>query len=102
MGPFLSSSVFLLLPLLCSERESRSSSRRSAIRFAERAEGSRGRNGSKAWRLVLVRQDEYRAWLDRLPQSLEGSATAEKLQAITELDLDELLAVDSPRGYGRD
>jgi hypothetical protein len=51
---------------------------------------------------LLVLQDEYRAWLDRLPHSLEGSATAEKLQAITELDLDELLAVDPPRGYGRD
>jgi hypothetical protein len=51
---------------------------------------------------LLALQDEYRAWLDRLPQSLEGSATAEKLLAITELDLDELLAVDPPRGYGRD
>jgi hypothetical protein len=50
---------------------------------------------------LLALQDEYRAWLDRLPQSLEGSATAEKLQAITELDLDALLA-DPPRGYGRD
>jgi hypothetical protein len=48
---------------------------------------------------LLAPQDEYRAWLDRLSQSLEGSATAEKLQAITELDLDELLAVDPPRGY---
>jgi hypothetical protein len=39
-------------------------------------------------------QDEYRAWL-------EGSATAEKRRSITEIDL-ELLAVDPPRGYGRD
>jgi hypothetical protein len=52
--------------------------------------------------VLLALQDEYRAWLDRLPQSLEGSATAEKLQAIAELDLDEPLAVDPPRGYGRD
>jgi hypothetical protein len=51
---------------------------------------------------LLTLQDEYRAWLDRLPPSLEGSALAEKLQTITELDLDELLAVDPPRGYGRD
>jgi hypothetical protein len=47
-------------------------------------------------------QDEYRTWLERLPESLEGSATAEKLQAITEIDLDELLAIDPPRAYGRD
>ena len=47
-------------------------------------------------------QDEYRAWLDNLPASLEGSRLAEKLQAIVELDLEELQAIDTPRGYGRD
>jgi hypothetical protein len=51
---------------------------------------------------LVALPDEYRAWLDRLPQGLEGSATAEKLQAITEIELDELLAIDPPRGYGRD
>jgi hypothetical protein len=38
----------------------------------------------------------------QLPQCGVGSATAEKLQAITEIDLDELLAIDPPRGSGRD
>jgi hypothetical protein len=52
--------------------------------------------------MLVALQDEYRAWLERLPESLEGSPTAEKLQAITEIDLDELLAIDPPRGYGRD
>jgi hypothetical protein len=47
-------------------------------------------------------QDEYRAWLDSLPANLEGSRLADKLQAIVELDLDELQAIDPPRGYGRD
>ena len=51
---------------------------------------------------LVALQDEYRAWLDRLPENLEGSPTAERLQAITEIDLDELLAIDPPRGYGRD
>jgi hypothetical protein len=51
---------------------------------------------------LIALQDEYRIWLDNLPESLEGSRTAEKLQAITEIDLDELLAIDPPRGYGRD
>jgi len=51
---------------------------------------------------LLDLQEEYRAWLDRLPESLEGSRTAEKLQAIAEIDLDELAAIDPPRGYGRD
>jgi hypothetical protein len=45
---------------------------------------------------------DERASLDRLPESLEGSPTAEKLQAITEIDLNELLAIDPPCGYGRD
>ena len=47
-------------------------------------------------------QDQYRAWLDNLPASLDGSRLAEKLQAIVELDLKELHAIDIPRGYGRD
>jgi hypothetical protein len=47
-------------------------------------------------------QDEYRAWLDNLPPSLDGSRLAEKLHAIAELDLEELQAIDPPRGYGRD
>ena len=47
-------------------------------------------------------QDEYRAWLDSLPTNLEGSKLAEKLHAIAELDLEELQAIDPPRGYGRD
>jgi hypothetical protein len=47
-------------------------------------------------------QGEYRAWLDNLPPNLESSALADKLQTIVELDLEELAAVDPPRGYGRD
>ena len=42
------------------------------------------------------------AWLDALPESLRGTATAEALQAIVDLDLDALTAVEPPRGYGRD
>jgi hypothetical protein len=43
-----------------------------------------------------------RAWLDNLPASLEGSRLADKLQAIAELDLEELQAIDPLRGYGLD
>ena len=56
---------------------------------------------STAVAALLALQDEYRAWLDNLPANLEGSGMAEKLQAIVELDLEGLLAIDS-RGYGRD
>jgi hypothetical protein len=46
-------------------------------------------------------QAEYRDWLDTLPPSLEGSATAEALRAICDLDLSELESVELPRGFGR-
>jgi hypothetical protein len=52
--------------------------------------------------MLVELQAQYQAWLDNLPVSLEGSRLADKLQAITELDLEELQAIDPPRGYGRD
>ena len=51
---------------------------------------------------LLRLQEEYRDWLDNLPPNLESSALADKLQTIVDLDLDELQAVELPRGYGRD
>ena len=51
---------------------------------------------------VIALQDEYRAWLDNIPNNLEGSKLADKLQAIAELDLEELQAIEPPRDYGRD
>jgi hypothetical protein len=42
------------------------------------------------------------AWLDALPESFRGTPTAEALQAIVDLDLDALVAIEPPRGYGRD
>jgi hypothetical protein len=47
-------------------------------------------------------QAYYAAWLEALPESLRGTATAEALQAIVDLDLDTLAAIEPPRGYGRD
>lgn len=42
------------------------------------------------------------AWLAAMPASLQDTATAEALQAIVDLDLDALAAIEPPRGYGRD
>lgn len=60
-------------------------------------------------------QSEYQDWLDNLPEVSQGSATEEKLNAVTDLDLefepdfsdlesllDEAEGVDLPRGFGRD
>ena len=51
---------------------------------------------------LLALQAEYAAWCDAVPDSLHDSATAVALQAIVDLDLDELAAIVPPRGYGRD
>jgi hypothetical protein len=51
---------------------------------------------------LLALQAEYAAWCDGVPDSLRDSPTATALQAIVELDLDELTAIVPPRGYGRD
>jgi hypothetical protein len=51
---------------------------------------------------LLALQAEYVAWLEALPEPLRESATGEGLQAIVDLDLDEVVAIVPPRGFGRD
>jgi len=63
---------------------------------------SRPQRWAAAVAALIDLRDQYRAWLDNLPASLDGSKLADKLQAIVELDLEELQAIDIPRGYGRD
>jgi len=62
----------------------------------------RPRRWAAAVTALVDLQDEYRVWRDNLPANLEGSRLAEKLDAIVELDLEELQVIDPPRGYGRD
>jgi len=58
------------------------------------------------WRAAVAElvalQAEYAAWLDALPEALRDGATGQALQAIVDLDLDELAAIEPPRGFGRD
>jgi hypothetical protein len=51
---------------------------------------------------LIALQAEYAAWYDVLPDNLRDTATAVALQAIVELDLDDLLGIEAPRGFGRD
>jgi ferric-dicitrate binding protein FerR (iron transport regulator) len=51
---------------------------------------------------LIALQAEYAAWLDALPEPLRDTATGEALQAIVDLDLDDLIAIEPPRGFGRD
>ena len=51
---------------------------------------------------LLALQTDYTDWCNALPDALRDTATAEALQAIVNLDLDELAAIVPPSGYGRD
>jgi hypothetical protein len=51
---------------------------------------------------LLTLQAVYAAWFEALPDTLRGTATADALQAIVDLDLDALADIELPRGYGRD
>jgi hypothetical protein len=63
---------------------------------------SRPRRWHDAVAELLTLQAGYAAWLEALPDTLQGTTTADALQVIVDLDLDTLAAVEPPRGYGRD
>jgi len=69
-------------------------------RAADRS--SRPRRWHDAVVELLTLQAVYAAWLEALPDTLQGTATADALRAIVELDLDTLAAIEPPQGYGRD
>ena len=91
------------------ERQARYRARREAeqplpkIRYRRPADRrTRAQRWYDAVAELVALQAEYVAWHDALPDSLRDSATAEALQAIVDLDLDALIAIVPPRGYGRD
>lgn len=95
------------LPLTAAERQARHRAklrqepqRRTPITAAR--PHPRPQRWAAAVATLVALQDEYRAWLDSLPENLGTSRLGEKLEAITELDLEELQVIDPPRGYGRD
>jgi hypothetical protein len=51
---------------------------------------------------LLALQAEYTDWLAAMPEATRDGATGEALQAIVDLDLDELINIEPPRGFGRD
>ena len=94
--------------MTAAERQARHRAARAAgvpvIRARRHAADHRGR--ARRWHdavaMVTELQAEYAAWLKAMPDSLRESATAEALQAICDLDLSELQAIEPPRGFGRD
>ena len=97
------------MPLSSAERQARFRARhkdqqRAAIVHTRRRVDRRSR--PQRWRdavtELLALQGAYAAWLEALPDRLQGTATADALQVIADLDLDSLAAIDPPSGYGRD
>ena len=64
------------------------------------------RTRAQRWRDAVAEltglQKSYAAWFDTLPDNLRDTTTAEALQAICDIDLADLQAVEPPRGFGRD
>ena len=63
---------------------------------------SRPQRWRDAVQTLVDLQAEYQNWLDNLPDSLQASTLAERLEAICEYDLSDLEALEPPRGFGRD
>lgn len=63
---------------------------------------SRPQRWRDAVQTLVDLQAEYQDWLENLPDGLQGSAVAEKLEAICEYDFRDLETLEPPRGFGRD
>ena len=93
--------------MTAAERQARYRAARAAARPAIRTRRPADRR-SRAQRWIdhrdglVASQAEYADWLEALPDNLQDSALAEALRAIVDLDLSELLAIEPPRGFGRD
>jgi hypothetical protein len=66
----------------------------------------RGPSLSRRWDDTVARlaglQAEYARWLAALPEATRDTATGEALQAIVDLDLEDIMAIRPPLGFGRD
>ena len=89
------------------ERQARCRAARAAGKPATRAPRRLDRRSrAQRWRDAVAEltelQASYAAWLDTMPDNTRDSATAQALQAISDIDLADLQAIDPPRGFGRD
>ena len=50
----------------------------------------------------MALQAEYAAWFEALPEATRDGPTGEALRVVVDLDLDEIIAIQPPRGFGRD
>ena len=91
-------------PLTGAERQARYRARHAHAPVVRRPADRRSRH--QRWcdavdELVAL-QSDYTQWFEALPESLRDTATGEALQAVVDFQLDELLAIEPPHGFGRD
>lgn len=89
------------------ERQARCRAARTAGKPAIRPrQPSDRRSRAQRWHDAVAEltglQASYAAWFDTLPDNLRDTTTADALQAMCDVDLAELQAVEPPRGFGRD
>ena len=94
-------------PMTDAERQARRRAARAAgVPVVRMRQPIDHRSRAQRWRDAVAEltalQRQYAAWLEAVPASLQDSATADALQAICDLDLVEIQAIDPPRGFGRD
>ena len=93
-------------PLTAAERQARYRARHArapVIRYRRPVDRrSRHQRWCDAVAELVALQADYMQSLDALPEPLRETATGEALQAVVDLDLDELLAIEPPHGFGRD
>ena len=93
-------------PLTGAERQARYRARHAGLPIVRYRRPADRRSRPQRWHDAVAElvalQDEYRDWFEALPEATRDGATGEALQAILDLDLDEIAAIEPPRGFGRD
>jgi hypothetical protein len=93
-------------PLSGAERQARYRARHNGTTTKPRPARLRVPPRPQRWHAAVAElvalQAEYAAWLEALPEATCDGATGEALQAIVDLDLNEIAAIQPPRGFGRD
>ena len=88
------------------ERQARHRARRvraPVVRYRRPADRrSRHQRWCDAVAELVALQSEYAQWFEALPEPFRDTATGEALQAILDLDLDEISAIEPPRGFAQD
>ena len=93
-------------PLTGAERQARYRARHAGMAIVRYRRPADRRSRPQRWHDAVAElvalQDEYRDWFEALAEATRDGATGDALQAILDLELDEIAAIEPPRGFGRD